>query len=140
MSSLSDQRTADTLANELYDYRVGKDGRLSERRVLMKDFPRGRPDGSALDAEGFVWNARVAGGACLARVAPDGHVDRVVDLPCSWPTSCTFGGEGLRTLYVVSARFTMTPEHLAANPQEGGLFALDAGVAGCLAHRFGVRP
>jgi sugar lactone lactonase YvrE len=131
--------TADTLVNVLYEYRVGADGRLSERRVLMEGFPRGRPDGSALDADGFVWNARVAGGACIARVAPDGRVDRVAELPCSWPTSCAFGGEDLRTLYVTSARFTMTPEHLAANPQEGALFALDVGAAGRTAYRFGAH-
>lgn len=129
--------TADTLANALYEYRIGEGGRLSDRRTLLQGFPRGLPDGSTLDAEGFVWTARVAGGACLTRMAPDGRIDRVVDLPCSWPTSCTFGGPGLRTLYVTSARFTLSPEHLARNPQEGGLFALGAGVAGQLTHRFG---
>ena len=130
--------TADTLANTLYEYRIGTDGRLSGRRVLQEGFPRWLPDGSALDAEGFVWTARVAGGACLARTAPDGRIDRVAELPCSWPTSCAFGGEGLRTLFVTSARFTLSPEHLAAHPEEGGLFALDVGVAGLPAHRFGV--
>ena len=81
----------------------------------------------------------MAGGACLARYAPDGTLDRIVELPCSWPTSCTFGGPDLATLFVTSARFTMSPEHLAANPQEGGVFALDVGVAGKAAHRFGSR-
>jgi sugar lactone lactonase YvrE len=132
--------TADTLANALYEYRIGEGGHLSERRVLVEGFPQGLPDGSALDAEGLVWNARVAGGGCVARIAPDGRVDRVVELPCSWPTSCAFGGEDLRTLYVTSARFTMTAGHLAANPQEGGLFALDVGVAGRPPHRFGGHP
>lgn len=129
--------TADTLANALYEYRIGEGGRLSGRRIIQEGLTRGVPDGSTLDAEGFVWTARVAGGSCLTRTAPDGRVDRIVELPCSWPTSCAFGGEGFRTLYVTSARFTMTPEHLAANPQEGGLFAVDAGVAGLPAHRFG---
>jgi sugar lactone lactonase YvrE len=103
----------------------------------MEGFPRGLPDGSTLDAEGFVWTARVAGGGCLTRTAPDGRSDRVVDLPCSWPTSFAFGDPGLGTLYVTSARFTLSPEHLALNPQEGGLFALDVGVAGLPARRFG---
>ena len=129
--------TADTLANAFYEYRIGEGGRLSGRRILQEGFGRGRPDGSTLDAEGYVWTARVAGGACLTRMAPDGRLDRIVELPCSWPTSCTFGGEDLRTLFITSARFTMSPEHLAANPQEGALFALDVGVAGRPAHRFG---
>jgi sugar lactone lactonase YvrE len=129
--------TADTLADALYAYRVGEGGRLSDRRVLLEGFGRGLPDGSAVDAEGFVWTARVAGGGCLTRTAPDGRIDRVVELPCSSPTSCAFGGEGLATLFVTSSRFGMTPDHLAANPQEGGVFALDAEVAGRPAHRFG---
>ena len=90
-----------------------------------------------MDAEGFIWNCRVVGGSCLVRFSPDGRIDRVVDLPCSWPTSCAFGGEGLDTLYVTSTRFTMTEDHLAANPQEGGLFAVDAGVSGNPCNRFG---
>ena len=85
--------TADTLANALYGYAIeAGTGRLSDRRLVAADFPRGLPDGSCLDAEGFVWNARVAGGGCLLRFAPDGRIDRVVELPCSWPTSCAFGG------------------------------------------------
>ncbi len=129
--------TADTMANTLYSYRIGPDRRLSDRQTLLAGFPRGLPDGSCQDAEGFIWTARVAGGRCLTRMAPDGRIDRVVELPCSWPTSCAFGGPGLATLFVTSARFTMTPDHLAANPQEGGLFALDVGVSGLSANRFG---
>jgi sugar lactone lactonase YvrE len=129
--------TSDTLANVLYEYQIGEGGQLSGRKVVQEGFGRGLPDGSTLDEEGFVWTARVAGGACLTRTAPDGQLDRIVELPCSWPTSCAFGGDDLRTLYVASARFTMSPQHLAANPQEGALFALDVGVAGRPAHRFG---
>jgi sugar lactone lactonase YvrE len=79
----------------------------------------------------------VAGGACLVRFAPTGEVDRIVELPCSWPTSCTFGGADLGTLYVGTARFTMSEEHLAEYPQEGALLALDVGVRGVPAHLFG---
>jgi len=129
--------TADTPANALYAFPVHGGSTLGERRVFAAGFPRGLPDGSCLDAEGYLWNCRVAGGGCLVRYAPDGRIDRVVDLPCSWPTSCTFGGPELATLYVASARFTMSPEHLAANPQEGAVFALDVGTRGVPAHEFG---
>ncbi|WEK48852.1 MAG: SMP-30/gluconolactonase/LRE family protein [Candidatus Kaistia colombiensis] len=129
--------TADTPKNALYSYRIGADGTLADRQTVLQDYGRGLPDGSTMDAEGFIWTARVAGGACLTRMSPDGRIDRVVELPCSWPTSCAFGGPDLSTLFVTSARFTMTAEHLAANPQEGGLFAVDAGVRGLPGHRFG---
>jgi sugar lactone lactonase YvrE len=138
MGWLADGRfvTADTIVNTLYQFDVDG-GRLVNRRIFAKDFPRGFPDGSCVDSEGFLWNCRVAGGSCVARFAPDGSVDRVVELPCSWPTSCAFGGRDLATLYVTSARFTMSAEHLAANPQEGGLFAVDVGVRGILPNMFG---
>ena len=121
--------TADTMANTLYSYSC-ENGRLGPRRTLLEGYARGLPDGSALDAEGALWNCRVVGGACVIRILLDGTVDRVIDLPCTWPTSCAFGGEDLRTLFVTSASFTMTTDHLAAHPLEGAVFALDVGVAG----------
>lgn len=130
--------TADTIKNEIYRYDYDpRSGRLSNKRTIVSDFDRGLPDGSTMDAEGYIWNCRVVGGGCLLRFAPDGTIDRVVDLPCSWPTSCTFGGENLDTLLVTSARFTMSPEHLAENPDEGGLFALKPEVAGIPSNQFG---
>jgi sugar lactone lactonase YvrE len=129
--------TADTLDNRLYAYDVDPSGRaLRNRRPFSEPFDRGFPDGSCMDAEGGVWTCRVAGGSAVTRTLPDGRIDRLVELPCSWPTSCTFGGPDLATLYVTSARFTMSAEHLAANPQEGGLFALEPGVKGVPENRF----
>jgi sugar lactone lactonase YvrE len=90
-----------------------------------------------MDAEGYIWNCRVAGGGCIIRFDPQGDIDRVIELPCTWPTSCAFGGEDLSTLYITSARFTMDPAYLDANPQEGGLFAVSAGVPGLPSRRFG---
>jgi len=128
----------DTLENTLYSYAIDPHGfELNDRKVLCCGFSRGLPDGSCLDAEGYLWNCRVAGGACLIRIAPDGSIDRVVELPCLWPTSCCFGGDDLSDLYVTSARFTLTAYHLATHPQEGALFKVDAGVRGLPANRFG---
>lgn len=60
------------------------------------------PDGSAMDAEGYLWNAQW-GGSRIVRYSPEGEVDRVVALPVSQPTSCCFGGENLEFLFVTSA-------------------------------------
>jgi sugar lactone lactonase YvrE len=51
-------------------------------------------------------------------------------------TDCTFGGPDLRTLFVTSARETMTPPQLAAAPLSGSLFAYEAPVAGLQASAF----
>jgi sugar lactone lactonase YvrE len=87
------------------------------------------PDGSSVDAEGFVWNA-VFDGGCLLRYSPDGRIDRTVQLPVSRPSACTFGGPDLATLYVTTARFRLAPDKLAAEVHAGGLLALDVGVTG----------
>ncbi len=130
--------TADTLKNAIFSYRWDPlAGRLSERTILLADYERGLPDGSCMDAEGYLWNCRVVGGSCLVRLDGLGKIDRVIELPCSWPTSCAFGGPALDTLYVTSARFTMSADHLNAAPWEGDLFAVKPGVRGRLAGRFG---
>lgn len=112
-----------------YDYDLAT-GTLGRRRVFADTRGRaGVPDGASCDAAGFLWSA-MFDGACLARYAPDGRLDRTVALPVSRPTACAFGGPGLRTLYVTTARFRLAPDRLAAEPHAGGLLALDVGVAG----------
>ncbi len=133
MAWLQDGRflTADTPKNTLYAFRYDPAAKtISDRQVFARGLGRGLPDGSCLDAEVFLWNCLVVGGACVARFAPDGSLDRVVELPCTWPTSSAFGGPELTTLFVTSARFTMDADHLAKNPLEGGLFAVETGIRG----------
>ncbi|HXK17016.1 MAG TPA: SMP-30/gluconolactonase/LRE family protein [Polyangiaceae bacterium] len=84
----------------------------------------GAPDGSCTDAAGYLWNAEW-GGQRLCRYAPDGSLERVLDMPVTRPSCPTFGGERHRTLFITSARLNMTPEELARDPQAGGLFAVE---------------
>ena len=127
---------ADTVKNEIYGFDL-RAGKLANRRLFAQPLARGLPDGSAMDEVGCLWNCRVVGGSGIACFRPDGVLERIVDVPCSWPTSCTFGGPELATLYVTSARFTMPPRHLAENPWEGGLFSLDVSRRGRPENRFG---
>ena len=98
----------------------------------------GYPDGMAIDAEGFLWNARWDGGG-VARFAPDGRLERFVPLPVSRPTSCAFGGPKLDRLYVTSARIGLADAALAREPLAGGVFAFDPGVTGLPARRWNGR-
>ncbi len=113
----------------VYDFDLAA-GTIGPRRVLatMGDRP-GVPDGSSVDAEGFIWNA-VFDGSCVVRYAPDGRISRTVRLPVSRPTACAFGGADLATLYITTARFRLSPEKLAAEPLAGGLLAVNVGVKG----------
>ena len=89
----------------------------------------GKPDGATVDADGFIWNARYGGG-CLVRFAPDGRVDRTINLPVSQPTSCAFGGGGLATLFVTTARQKLSDVQQRAEPLAGAVLALDVGIQG----------
>jgi sugar lactone lactonase YvrE len=87
------------------------------------------PDGSAIDADGFLWNAEFFGSR-VVRYAPSGAVDRVVAMPVDRPTCCAFGGEGLGTLFITTTCQHMTTEQRAAQPLAGALFALEVDTPG----------
>lgn len=89
----------------------------------------GFPDGMTVDADGFVWS-NVVGLGQIHRYDPQGKLERIIQLPVPRATDCTFGGPDLKTLYVTSARETMTPEQLASAPLSGSLFAIDCDVRG----------
>jgi sugar lactone lactonase YvrE len=90
---------------------------------------RGYPDGAVVDSEGFLWNAKWGGG-CVVRHAPDGSVDRMIEVPVSQVTCPAFGGADLKTLFITTAAKNLSVEQLAAEKVAGGLFAIDADVAG----------
>ncbi|MBT4428150.1 MAG: SMP-30/gluconolactonase/LRE family protein, partial [Rhodospirillaceae bacterium] len=73
--------------------------------------------------EGYLWNA-MWDGWCLARWAPDGTLDRKIDLPVQRPTCPMFGGENLDTIYLTCASIFLSDEDLAKQPQAGGIFAI----------------
>lgn len=123
---------ADTLANEIYafDYDAGA-GAISGERHFFTGFDRGSPDGSAIDSEGYLWNCRY-GGRCIARIAPDGSLAEVIDMPVTNITTCTFGGADLKTLYITTAG-SGPGERLA-----GSLYAMRVEVAGFPENRYGI--
>jgi sugar lactone lactonase YvrE len=130
------QRTAfyfgDSMANVIYRYDYdSQSGDISNERAFFEGFPRGSPDGSAMDAEGYLWNCRYGGG-CVVRVAPSGSIDRVIEMPTGNVTTCTFGGDDLRTLYITTAAAGAKPGDRFA----GGLFALQTEMDGLAENRF----
>jgi sugar lactone lactonase YvrE len=84
-----------------YDVHAGRLGRRSEFARI--DPALGYLDGITVDASGDVWVAVWAGGQ-VRRYAPSGELRTVVPMPVSHPTCPGFGGPGLHTLYVTSAR------------------------------------
>jgi len=105
-------------------------GDIIERRQFAETRSHpGQPDGSCVDADGYLWNAEYNGGR-LIRFAPDGRIDRIIELPVSKPTSCAFGGKALDILYVTTAVKGLAPDQAAAQPLAGSLLAFRPGVRG----------
>ena len=130
---VSNSTAFDRLRNRMYfaDSMTGlieqSDFDSTQKLTGFKPFAKagvGAPDGSCTDAAGYLWNAEW-GGQRICRYAPDGSVERVLDMPVTRPSCCTFGGERHRTLFVTSARLNMTAEELARDPQAGGLFTVE---------------
>jgi L-arabinonolactonase len=82
---------------------------------------QGVPDGSAVDAEGALWNARYGGGA-VQRYMPDGSLGMKVAVPAPAVTCCAFGGPDLDLLFITTARAELSDREVALYPNSGGLF------------------
>jgi sugar lactone lactonase YvrE len=120
-----------------YDWDAGR-GTVSDKRVLVEVEKGSLPDGSTVDAEGFLWSAACGaenGKGELRRYAPDGTLDNVVPMPTPKITSLTFGGPDLDIAYVTTMSI---PTHIADTPLDGKLLAVHGlGVRGIPEPRFG---
>jgi sugar lactone lactonase YvrE len=117
-----------------YEFDAGE-GQLGAMKIIETGPLPGRPDGATVDSDGCIWSARYQG-SCVARITPQGKVDRIVELPASQVTSCTLGGPDLRTLYITTARQKLSPADLDSQPLAGGLFAVRVDVGGLPEPRF----
>ena len=113
---------SDTARSHVVAHDIGGDGACSGRRLLAT-LDRGAPDGLAVDEEGYVWVA-AWGGGCVSRFAPDGRLDRHLEVPARSVASLCFGGPDGRDLYVATA-------DNVDNPSLGGcVFVTRSPVAG----------
>ncbi len=112
-----------------YDYDLDE-GAVSRRRVLA-EIPEGEgyPDGITVDAEGHLWCA-IWGGWRIDRFDTSGRVIQSIPLPVMCPTSLTFGGDDLMTMFITSATTALSAEQRTEQPLAGALLSLAAGVQG----------
>jgi len=73
------------------------------------------PGGAQCDADGCLWIA-ISGASKCIRLGRDGRVDHVIELPVKCPTSLTFGGRDLDTIFVTTR-----------GPDGGSLYAVGPG-------------
>jgi sugar lactone lactonase YvrE len=118
-----------------YDYDIDS-GDVANKRIFVSDQNFARTvDGACIDSDGYLWNAKVLGGRII-RYAPDGSLDRVIEVPLRNVTSVMFGGKDLNVLYFTSMGRPMRGI-APTRPGAGGLFAIyDLGVRGLPEVRF----
>jgi L-arabinonolactonase len=114
------------------DYDVVTGAISGDRVFAAVPGTEGEPDGSCIDADGYLWNAQW-GAACVVRYAPDGTVERIVETPALQPSCVALGGPRLDQLLVTSARVGMAEPAV----HDGGLFSATLeGVCGLPESRF----
>jgi L-arabinonolactonase len=106
-----------------------ENGNVYNKRVFHSKLSTevGVPDGSCVDAEGYIWNAVWKNGvepSCVQRIDPhSGIVTFTVHIPdtTSQVSCCCFGGETMDLLFITTARESCDTTQ---EPHAGGLYAV----------------
>ena len=97
---------ADSKAGEIYKIPYMLENnipQLGKREIFIKETELNiAPDGSTIDSEGFLWNAKWDGNK-VVRYAPNGDIDHIIEVPAANVTSCCFGGIGNNHLFITTA-------------------------------------
>ena len=119
-----------TLARTIYRFEVTEDGQLRGKSAFIVLGPdMGFPDGTTVDAEGCLWIA-LYGGWAVQRYSPEGKYLEAVRIPCANVTKLAFGGSGMTTAFVTTARQGLRPQDILEQPLAGGLFRFETQVPG----------
>ena len=106
---------------QAFDYDLARGEILATRSLFtLDDAIAGVPDGVCTDSEGGL-RIEFPRGERVERRMTDGRLDTVIEMPCSRPTMCGFGGPALNILYISSSSFHIDPEDLGGRPAEGAL-------------------
>ncbi len=116
-----------------YDTETGRMGAAESFYAVSEE--GGVPDGSCVDVEGALWNARFGGGV-VQRILPDGTDGLTVAVGVPQVTCACFGGDNLDRLYITTARESLSQPELEAGPLSGGLFVCEPGFRGLPEDRF----
>ncbi|MEM7361250.1 MAG: SMP-30/gluconolactonase/LRE family protein [Pseudomonadota bacterium] len=108
---------------------------ISEHMIFTTAEKGCYPDGSIIDAEGYLWNAQW-GGSKVVRYAPDGSVDLELAMPVSQPSCVAFAGVNLDLLVVTTAHQDLSAEAREHEPGAGDLFIYQTDFAGLIESPF----
>lgn len=116
---------------DIWDFDAATGAITNRRRFADVPNEEGRPDGAALDGDGFYWSAG-SGMGVINRFAPDGSLVEKIAMPVPNATMPCFAGG---RLFITTAR-PGSAELRRQFPKAGGLFAMPVAVEGVPVGRF----
>jgi len=113
----------DTADARIMTQNLDKDGWPTGEPETFLDFrAQGlNPDGSVTDAQGNLWNAQWGAGG-VAVYGTDGSLQKTIAIPGTNSSCPALGGPYLTTLFCTTARQDLSPETIAAHPENGQTF------------------
>jgi sugar lactone lactonase YvrE len=109
-------------------------GAWSDRRTHIRiDGIPGFPDGMAIDEEGGLWIAMWGAGTVVCYDNSGRYIDTITVPGVSQVSSCAFGGDQRRTLYITSSRKGL---HAGTEPDAGAVFSAQTSVRGAVPAEF----
>lgn len=126
---------ADSPTHEIFQYDFEPNtASVSNKRSFVTTEKMIFPDGSEVDAAGYIWNAQWGGGQ-VVRYRPNGQVDLTLTLPVTNPTSIAIGGPNMDWLIITSAKHSLSAEQLSNESQAGDVFIYQlVGIYGLQSH------
>lgn len=122
---------------DAFDYDAASGAITAKRTVVQIPEGGGNPDGMSMDNAGGLWVAQWGGSAVVRYDPLTGEETTRITLPVERVSSCTFGGEGYRDLYITTAQSELTEAQVIAQPLAGCVFVVkDCGYRGYPPHRY----
>ncbi|GAA0776202.1 SMP-30/gluconolactonase/LRE family protein [Roseibium denhamense] len=121
---------ADTATNEIKKVDLDAEGWPAAPPETFIDLTAKKlnPDGSVVDADGYLWNAQW-GASRVARYSPKGEFVSAVQFSAEQVSCPAFGGPDLKTLFATSAADGLS------GTDDGKTFVYEAGIKGQPEHR-----
>ena len=125
----------DTGHQKMYAYDFDKEsGRLANKRIFKTFKHDEYPDGMAIDANDHFWIA-IWDGARIIRLNQYGEELERIDLPVQYPTSCCFGGDGLKKLYISTSTLLLKETRINQH-KDGKVLVFETSMKGKPERRF----
>lgn len=105
-----------------FDFETANSSISNRRTVITVPESLGLPDGMTVAPDGTLWVAQWGAG-CVAHWDPaTGQLLETIATGCPHTSSCAFGGDDGRTLFITTSRLGLSPAELARTPLSGSLF------------------